>query len=51
MVTDDERQARRRWSRSFGFAVVFILLAVGCIALAVGLLLWAILPAIGINAN
>jgi hypothetical protein len=50
-LVSDDPQARRRWRQSFWVAVVAILLAVGCLALAVGLLLWAILPAIGINAN
>jgi hypothetical protein len=50
-VSADERQARRRWWRSFWFAVALILLAVGCLGLAAGLLFWALLPAIGIGAN
>jgi hypothetical protein len=50
-VSADERQARSRWRRSFWFAAALILLAVGCLALAVGLLLWALGPAIGISMN
>ena len=51
MMSADDRQARRQWRRSFWFAVALILLAVGCLALAIGLVLWALLPAIGITAD
>jgi hypothetical protein len=42
----DAAPPRRQWWQSFWFAIVAILLAVGCLTLAVGLLLWAIIPAI-----
>jgi hypothetical protein len=42
---------KKHWWRSFWFAVVAILLAVGCLAFGAALVLWALLPAIGVNAN